>query len=121
MVSLRVRKAKISLFDDRVFLIPQSDRKTQILLFIADAGYTLFAPSVSLAACHVMGDVVPGVAISTVILAHGSPLAVAYIRPPFFPAVALQSCLLCIHGLLQAFLKNLNQFPCIMFSIFFSV
>src|SRR4051794_20372283 len=46
---------------------------------------TVFPPVISARACLIVGEVVPCISISTVILPHGSPLPFAQIGSPFLP------------------------------------
>src|SRR5581483_3972930 len=87
VVTLRVRKAKIPFFYYWVFFIPKCYGKTQILLIVTNTRNALFAPAVGFTTGHIMGDIVPRVAISAVVFTHSAPLAVAHIRSPFFPAI----------------------------------
>ena len=85
MVSLRVGYAKETLFNNGVVRVPQRYGKAQALLIIADAANPIFAPAVGFAAGHIVGDVVPRIAIGAVVFAHGAPLSVAQIGPPKAP------------------------------------
>src|SRR5437867_1160662 len=94
MVALVVRQAKDAFLQNRVFSVPQSERKTKALLVIADPGDAVLAPAIRAAAGVVVGHVFPGVAVWTVVLAHGAPLAFGQVRPPKFPALLPRGVLL---------------------------
>src|SRR5262249_41998604 len=92
VVGLAVGQAEEALLEDRVAAIPECDRQTKPLLLIADAGDAVLAPAVHPAAGVVVGKVVPGGAVRTVILAYRSPLAFAQVRspaPPRLPPLAV--------------------------------
>src|SRR5262245_14633797 len=85
VVSLAVREPKQALFQDRVSLVPQRQRKAQLLLVIAEAPESVLAPPVGAGARLVMGEVVPGVAVVAVVLPDCPPLALAEVGTPFLP------------------------------------
>ena len=55
-----------------------------------DAGDAVLAPAIGAAAGVVVREVVPGVAVRAVVLAHRAPLALAQVRPPRLPALAVR-------------------------------
>ena len=74
-----------------------------MLVGIAEAGETILAPAISAAAGHVVGEIVPGVAMGAVILADRAPLAFAQVGTPAAPvglflAVFLQALTSIAHG-----------------------
>src|ERR1700761_7314322 len=91
VIPLRVTQAEIPFLNDRILLIPESYRETQQLLVIANPAYSFLTPAVCLTPGEVMSDIGPGVAMCTIILAHGTPLAVAHIRLRLFPGRVLKS------------------------------
>ena len=58
-------------------------------MLVADAGQSVFAPAIGPAAGLVVREVVPGVAVGAVILAHGAPLSFGQIGPPQPPVARL--------------------------------
>src|SRR5690349_7739281 len=82
VVALCVTQAEQSLLQDRIPAVPESQRETQNLVPVADAGQSVFAPPICPAASHVVRQVVPGVSICGVVLAHRSPLPFADVRTP---------------------------------------
>src|SRR6266699_2070305 len=54
----------------------------------------VFSPAIRAAAGMVVGHVFPCVAVRTVVLAHGAPLAFGQVRPPKFPALLPRGVLL---------------------------
>src|SRR5262245_58415520 len=85
VVSLAVREPKQALFQDRVSLVPQRQRKAQLLLVIAEAPESVLAPPVGAGARLVAGEIVPGVAVVAVVLPDCPPLALAEVGTPFLP------------------------------------
>ena len=98
MIALAVGEAEQALFEDRIPLVPESHREAQSLFVVRDAGQTVLAPPVGSRTRLVVGEVVPGIPVGAVVLAYGSPLPLAQIRPPFFPRDAL------LASLVEAFL-----------------
>src|SRR5437016_7583453 len=87
MISFRTGQAEKSLFEDRVTAIPNGQGKTEPALAVGDAEKSILAPTVSAAAGVLVREMVPGLAVWRVILAHDRPLALAEIRRPAFPAL----------------------------------
>ena len=85
MVGLSVGKAKDSLFQHFVLMVPECERQADMLLAIRETANSLLAPAVGFGARHLVGNVVPGIAIPAVILPHGTPLPFRQIGAPFFP------------------------------------
>jgi len=69
------RESEKTLFEDRIFTVPEGEGKTDVLMSIRDPGYAVLAPTISAAPRMLMGQIVPGVSICAVVLAHGAPLA----------------------------------------------
>ena len=86
VVALAGRQAEEPLLEDRVAAVPEGGGEDEELVAIADAGDAVLAPAIGLAAGQVVRQVVPGVAVGAVVLAHGGPGAVADVRPPAPPA-----------------------------------
>ena len=86
VIALAVGQAEQPLLEDRVLAVPERQRQAQPLSVVADPGDAVLAPAVGARAGLVVGEVLPGVAIGAVILAHGAPLALAEIGPPALPA-----------------------------------
>ena len=85
VVALAVGQAEGALLQDRVAAVPQRQREAQHLVVVADAGQAVLAPAVGARARLVMAEVVPGVAVVAVVLAHRAPLAFAEVRAPLLP------------------------------------
>src|ERR1700735_1884724 len=75
MISLGAGEAEKAFLQDRVFLIPERNSETDVLVPIAEAGNAVFAPAISSRTRMIVRKIVPGVAIRAVILANCSPLA----------------------------------------------
>src|SRR4029077_5136366 len=123
VVRLVVGESEQALLEDRVALVPQRHGKAQPLLVIADSSKPILAPAVRPRARLVMAEVVPGIAIFAVVLAHRAPLALAQIGSPFLPRDSrlarlvqaflfrdVDDLLLC-HGLSSSGMSCLNK-PC---------
>ena len=87
MIAFTVGKTKESFFQNRVACVPHGQGQAEALLVIAKASYSVFSPAIGLTPGRVVGQVVPGVAVRTVIFAYSAPLALAEIRPPFTPGL----------------------------------
>jgi hypothetical protein len=87
VVALLIGKAKQPLFDDRIFFVPQPQRKTKNLLIVAYAGNAFLAPAVGFAPGRVMGNKIPGITLNAVIFPHGSPLSFSKIGSEFSPVL----------------------------------
>src|SRR4030095_12886685 len=87
VVALGVGQSENAFLEDRVFTIPQSERKTEALGIIADAGQTVLAPTIRAAACMVVREMLPGIAVRRVIFPHRAPLALGEVRTPTFPVL----------------------------------
>ncbi len=85
MVGLAVRQAKHAFLQNRVATIPQRHREAKLLLVVRDSRYPILAPTVGARSCLIMGEVVPGVAVFTVVFANGAPLSLTKVRSPFLP------------------------------------
>ena len=75
-------EAECALFQDRIAPVPEREGEDKQLVSIADSGHPVFAPSICSAASHVVGEVIPGVAVGAVVFADGSPRALGYVRSP---------------------------------------
>ena len=98
VVPFAVGQAEEPFLQERVLPVPQGQREAQALLVIGNAGQPVFAPAVGARAGVIVGEEIPGVAPLAVVLAHGSPLPLAQVRPPFLP------CDLPLAGLLKSIL-----------------
>ena len=85
VIAFAVRETEEAFFQDRIFAIPERERETQKLLVVAEAGQAVLSPSVGAGACLIVREVVPGVAVLAVVLAHSAPLTFGKVRPPLFP------------------------------------
>jgi hypothetical protein len=85
VIALAVGQTEQPLLQDRVLAVPQGERQAQALATVADAGDTVLAPAVGARARLAVREILPGLAVSAVVLAHGAPLPLAQIRPPQLP------------------------------------
>ena len=91
VIALRVGKAEKPLLEDRILAVPEREPEAEKLAVVAEAGDRILAPAIGAAACLVVADEVPGIAIPAVILAHGAPLAIADIGAPAAPRLGAVS------------------------------
>ena len=89
MVALGRDQPERAFLQDRVSTVPQRQRKAQQLVLIRDASQAVFAPTVGLAAGHVVREMVPGCAAAAVVLADRSPGPLAEVRPPSVPRLTV--------------------------------
>src|SRR5262245_31128526 len=85
MVSLGPGEPEQSLLEDRVTAVPERDGEAQPLVVVADPPEAVLTPSIRARPRVIVRQVVPGRPVATVVFAHGSPLALAEIRPPASP------------------------------------
>jgi len=85
VVALRPAQPEEALLEDGVAAVPQGQGEAQATLAIAYAEQAVLAPAVGSAAGVLVWEVVPGVAVGAVILAHRAPLPLAQVRPPALP------------------------------------
>src|SRR5512146_3517228 len=85
VVALPASQAEQALLEDRVIAVPQGNRETQPLAFVADAEQAIFVPAVGAAPRVLVREVAPHVAVGTVVLAHRAPRPFGEIRPPETP------------------------------------
>ena len=85
VVPLAVGEAERALLEDRVPLVPEGEGEAQALLVVGEAAEAVFTPPVGPGAGLVVREVVPGVAVVAVVLAHRPPLPLAQVRAPLLP------------------------------------
>jgi hypothetical protein len=85
VVALAVGQPEETLLENGVLAVPQGQREAQVLFVVGNAGDAVFAPAVGPRSRLIVGEEVPGVAVLAVILAHGTPLALAQVGSPFLP------------------------------------
>src|SRR5262245_55408838 len=104
VVALAVRESEETLLENRVLAVPQGQSKAEPLLVVGEPRQAVLAPAIRARPRLVMGEIVPGVAVLAVVLAHRAPLPLAEIGTPFPPldpllARLLEPPVLCRHGL----------------------
>src|SRR5262249_49884397 len=73
VIAFAVGETEEAFFQNRIALVPQSDRETDVLMVIADAEQTVFAPAIGATARDVVTERVPRRSAWAIILAHRSP------------------------------------------------
>ena len=85
VVALAVGQPEHPLLEDRVRAVPEREGQAQPLVFVADPGDAILAPPVGPGSRLIVGEVVPGLPVRAVVLAHRPPLALAQVWPPRLP------------------------------------
>ena len=85
MVALRTTRPKDPLLQERVAPIPEGEGKTQALRSAAKTGKTILVPPAGARACVFVWEILPDLAIGTVVFTHRTPRALAEIRANRFP------------------------------------
>src|SRR5436309_1552888 len=105
MIALTVDEAEQAFLKDRIFAVPQGERKAEPLLVVGDARKSVFSPAIRAGAGLIVSEIIPGVAPFAVVLAHGSPLPFAEIRAPLLPGDFL------LAGLVESFVFSSHRAP----------
>ena len=91
VIPLVTCQAKHPLLEKWIVAVPQRQRETKILVPVAYSTQTIFIPAVGPGTSVIVWEVIPGVAIGTVVLAHCAPGA---LRQKWSPAIPVASFLL---------------------------
>src|SRR2546430_6712967 len=83
--------------------MPEGPGEAEPLLVVGNSCQTIFAPAISTRTRLVMRQIVPGITVRAIILAHRAPLPVGEVRTPQVPALFLRiiffdTRLLGVHG-----------------------
>src|SRR5215467_4568590 len=93
VIPFAVGQPKQALLENGILRVPQRQGEAKVLLVVRDAGKAVLAPSIGPGARLIVTEVVPGISRLAVVLAHGSPLTLAEVGPPFLPGdVLLARC-----------------------------
>ncbi len=87
VVALGTGEAEETLLEDGVALVPERQPETKPAFAIAQAEKAVLTPTVGTAACVLVREVGPGVAVWRVVLAHRPPLPLGEVRAPAFPVL----------------------------------
>src|SRR5262249_12787861 len=85
VVALAVGEPEQPLLQDGVAPVPESEREAQALPVVRDPAEAVLSPAVGPRPRLVVAEVIPGVAVLAVVLAHRAPLPLAQVRPPLLP------------------------------------
>src|SRR5215471_2879759 len=89
MVRLGACQAKDPLLQNWISAIPERQSETQALFDVAEPRETVLAPAVCSGPGVIVGEVVPRLAVGTVVLADGAPLPLTDVRAPDVPVAGL--------------------------------
>src|SRR5260370_4212602 len=78
-------QAKQAFLEYRIAPVPESRRKTDTLMVIANSADPVLAPAIGAGTRLIVREILPGRAVGAVILANRAPLALAEIRSPTPP------------------------------------
>ena len=85
VVAFVAGQAEEALLQDRIAPVPQSERKADLLMAIADAGDAVLIPAIGSGTRVIVRKVLPGGAVRAVVLANRSPGALAEVGSPALP------------------------------------
>jgi hypothetical protein len=85
VVAFSIGQTKESLFQYRVFPVPECRRKAQDLVAVTKAADAFLAPAIGIASGKVVVDKVPGSPFPAIVFSDGAPLTFREIGAPFFP------------------------------------
>jgi hypothetical protein len=93
VIPLRVGQAEQPFLQNGIASVPQRHREAEKLTMVGDAGNPVFAPSIRARSRLIVREVVPGIAVGTIVFANRAPLPLAQVRSPFFPRHVVRACL----------------------------
>ena len=76
MIPFRVGKTVGPFLQDRIGPIPEGNGKAKSTLLITNPQQTIFTPAIHARTGVVVREIGPGIAVSGIVLAYGSPLTV---------------------------------------------
>src|SRR5580658_2444278 len=85
MIPFAIREAEEPLLQDRVLFIPESQSEADVLMAVADATQAVLTPTIGARTSMIVREIVPRVAVRTVVLADRSPLPLGEMGPPAIP------------------------------------
>ena len=105
VIAFAVGQSKQPFLQNWILAVPECERKAKRLVVVGDPGQAVLTPAIGPGTRHIMREIIPGVAIQAVVLAHRTPLPFAQIGPPLFPRATICACfvksaLFVSHGLL---------------------
>ena len=85
VISFRTTETEDTFLQERVASVPKGESKTQALRSIAKAGKTVLIPPIGARARVFVREILPGLAIGTVVFTHRAPRAFADVWPDCLP------------------------------------
>ena len=89
MIAFAVGQPEQPLLKDRVSPVPQCECKAQALLAIRKACDAVFPPAIRATARMIVREVLPRIAVRTVVFANRAPLSLRQVRTPALPALTV--------------------------------
>ena len=89
VIALSAVEAEQALLEDRVLTVPQRQRKAGVLQQIAQARQAVLVPAEDPGVGVFEGEVLPGIAVRGVVLAHRPPCPLGQVGPPLVPGTRL--------------------------------
>src|SRR6476660_8664765 len=74
VIALTIGQPEQALLEDRITFVPQREGEAKSLVLIGESGDAILAPSIGAAAGMVVGQILPRVAILTVVFPYRPPL-----------------------------------------------
>ncbi len=82
VIALGPRETEIAFLQDGIVPVPQDEPEAETLVIVGDAENAVLTPAIRPRTRVVMREVVPGRAVSRVVLPHRPPLPVGQVGPP---------------------------------------
>ena len=85
VIALRPAEAEEPLLQDGIAPVPERPREAEPLVVVRDARDAVLAPAIGSRARVGVRQVLPGIAVAAIVLAHRAPLPLAQVGPPPLP------------------------------------
>ncbi len=90
MIGFAIGQSEQALFEDRVFPVPERQRKTEPLLVVRDTGEAVLPPPIGAGAGMFMREVIPRIPAVAIIFPDRSPLPFTQIGSPVPPGLTIR-------------------------------
>src|SRR5581483_5770308 len=88
MITLAIGESEQPLLENRIPRVPHREAYTQSLLAVRKPGDTVLSPTIGATAGVIVREIIPRIAVRTVVFTHGAPLTLGEIGSPFLPTRA---------------------------------